>query len=44
MVNNKKVDSIKLDYLTQQKQLSQIYKAQQNPHLISIDLVNSKSK
>ena len=41
MVNNKKVDSIKLDYLIQSKQLSQIYKVQQKPCLISIDLVYS---
>ena len=39
MVNNKKVDSYWLDYLTQSKQLSPICKVQQNSHLISIDLV-----
>ena len=44
VVNNKQVDSIKLNYITQSKQLSKIYKVQQNPHKISIDLVYGKSQ
>ena len=44
MVNNKKVDSIKLDYLILSEQLSQIYKVQQKPCLISINLVYSRSQ
>ena len=44
MVNNKKVDSYWLDYLTQSKQLSPICKVQPNSHLISIDLVYSRSQ
>ena len=43
MVNNKKVDSIKLDYLIQSKQLSQICKVHQKPYLISVDLVMNVS-